>query len=283
MMRFQLDDRAKIKRQRTEQAIALAMQSRWEEAARVNRSILELFPNDVDAYNRLGKAVTELGRYNEARWAYAKALEIDPNNAIAKKNLTRLEQLAEVDVIPVEVPDKVDPRIFIQETGKTGFAYLYHLAPREALARMNAGDQVELRADGRALSVMNVRGEYLGLVEPRLAQRLINLMRSGNQYAAAITNLDENQVRIIIKETYQHPSQVGRVSFPSKGPEPFRSYIRESLLRYEEEEEEEALEEGEAPPEWEGEAEHLPEEGEPLEEETPPAEKAEEFDTWGKP
>ena len=35
------------------------------------------FPNEVDAYNRLGKALTELGRYADARDAYGRAVKLD--------------------------------------------------------------------------------------------------------------------------------------------------------------------------------------------------------------
>jgi len=91
------EERNRFKRQRTEQAIQLAMAGRWEEAVAVNRAILELFPTDVDTYNRLGKALTELGHYREAREAYQKGLEIDPSNMIAKKNLARLATLREAE------------------------------------------------------------------------------------------------------------------------------------------------------------------------------------------
>ena len=57
------EEKARLRRQRTELAINLAMQSRWEEAVRVNQSILEVYPTDADAHNRLGKALTELGQY----------------------------------------------------------------------------------------------------------------------------------------------------------------------------------------------------------------------------
>lgn len=67
------EERLRAKRHSTERAIALAMASRWEEAAKVNRELLELFPDDVDAQNRLGKALTELGRFGEARYAYSRA------------------------------------------------------------------------------------------------------------------------------------------------------------------------------------------------------------------
>src|SRR3981081_4027787 len=94
MSAFPTEDRLRQKRTKSEQAISLAMKNRWDEAAQVNREILDLFPNEVDAYNRLGKARAELGRYAEARDAYAQAVKLDPLNGIASKNLQRLGKLA---------------------------------------------------------------------------------------------------------------------------------------------------------------------------------------------
>src|SRR5512146_1490825 len=94
MTNFQVEERAKLKKHWVDQAIALAMQNKWEEAVGGNQTILDLYPNDVDAYNRLGRALTELGRYGEAREAYSKAVKIDPLNAIAQKNLSRLSALS---------------------------------------------------------------------------------------------------------------------------------------------------------------------------------------------
>src|SRR5579884_4465370 len=90
---FHSEDRLRQKQQRADRAINLAMQNRWAEAADLNRELIQEFPKDVDAHNRLGKALMELGRYREARDAYAEALRLDPMNSIAQKNLARLEKL----------------------------------------------------------------------------------------------------------------------------------------------------------------------------------------------
>ena len=226
-----------MKRQRTEEAIALAMQSRWEEAVAANREIIDLFPDDVDAHNRLGKALGELGRYAEARQAYRRALEIDPTNAIAKKNLSRLAHAPEAEAVPpppaTAKAGPANPELFIEETGKTGLARLQQLASRALLARIAAGDVVELRVDGPRLVVETARKEYLGLVEPRVALRLIRLIQGGNRYAAAVASLHETEGRVLIKEVHQHPSQAGKPSFPSKVSDGFRPYIKESLVKYE--------------------------------------------------
>src|SRR6195256_6573649 len=119
MAAFPTEDRLRQKRTKSEQAITLAMKNRWDEAAQVNREILEMFPNEVDAYNRLGKALTELGRYGEARDAYAHAVKLDPLNGIAAKNLVRLGKFASEEGAGAPQSSPVDPRLFIEESGKT--------------------------------------------------------------------------------------------------------------------------------------------------------------------
>jgi len=129
---------------------------------------------------------------------------------------------------------------------------LQDLAPKEVLAKMAAGNQVYLKVRGRQLAVENESGDYLGLVEPPHGFRLAKLMEGGNKYAAAIVNIDHSNARVIIRETFQHPSQVGRLSFPVKAVEGFQPHVKDTLLRHEAVEEE-ALEEGEYPEMEEGE------------------------------
>jgi hypothetical protein len=239
---------AASRRQMIDQAIQLAIQSRWEEAEQLNRQLLAAFPEDVDANNRLGKALTELGRYAEARAAYTRALELDPANAIARKNLTRLATLGDAGSAPA-TGEKVDPRLFVEETGKSGVTVLQRPAAT-ALARMTAGDRVYLHQQNRSLVVENGRGEYLGTVEPRIALRLIKLMEGGNEYSAAIASLNDHQARVMIKETFQHPSQAGKLSFPPLAADGFRAYTKESLIHYDLDDEDVHEEEHEGAEEW---------------------------------
>jgi len=250
-MVYAADDRTRLRRQRAEQAIHLAMQGQWEEAANVNRVIINVFPNDVDAYNRLGKAMTELGRYAEAREAYGKTLGLDPHNSIAQKNLARLSSLGDVAAPRTEAGTKLSPQLFISETGKTGVTALVRPAV-DVAARLTAGDEVFLRRENSTLMVENAQGECLGEVEPKLSMRLIKLIDGGNRYAAAIATLSRDSVRIIIKETYQDPSQAGKLSFPATTGEAFRPYIKEGLVRTDADDDEESFEEGEDTEDWGG-------------------------------
>ncbi|MBI4235948.1 MAG: tetratricopeptide repeat protein, partial [Chloroflexi bacterium] len=90
MTLFKETESVRTRRAKVEQAIALALRNQWAEAAEVNRALLEMTPDDVEALNRLVKALLELGRYAEAREALEKVLRIAPHNTIARKNLDRL-------------------------------------------------------------------------------------------------------------------------------------------------------------------------------------------------
>lgn len=242
-MTYQEEGQVRLRRQRTKHAITLAMQGQWREAIAANQEIIASFPNDVDAFNRLGKAFMKLGEYTQAEEAYRKAGELDPYNTIAKKNLHRLALLSQSrNNAEVEVP-KVEPRLFIEETGKAGAVSLHNLAPQEVLAHVTAGDKVFLKVEGNRLLVSDGQGDYLGRVEPRHERRLVKLIEGGNQYEAAAVSVREDRVKVIIREVYQHPSQVGQPSFPPRPSEGPRPDISDRIIRRELEEEEPLFEE----------------------------------------
>jgi tetratricopeptide (TPR) repeat protein len=278
MATFPTEDRLRQKRTKSEQAISLAMKNRWEEAAQVNQEILDLFPNEVDAYNRLGKALTELGRYAEAREAYAQAVKLDPLNGIAAKNLQRLGKLA-AEGAAAPAPSPVDPRLFIEESGKTTVTQLTDMRRSDATAKLSAGDQLQLERRGNQLVVADSAGKDVGRIEPKLEQDLVRLLDLGNQYSVFVTAANEQSVHVIIRETHRAAAMGNRPSFrPSAAPEGgVRAYTREGILRYELEEEEE--EEEELGEEEEEETEAVPADLEVGVEETPLEALAAEEDT----
>ena len=210
------EEKSRLRRQASKQAVALAMEGRWPEVVEANKSLLEKFPDDIDAHNRLGRAYMELADYAAAKTAYEKALELDPYNIIAQKNLTRLGLLRKAAGSSEAPAAKVEPQQFIKEVGKAGVVSLVTLAPAERLARLVTGAVVGLKVDGARLVAEAANGEYLGQVDPRHALRLIKLMEGGNKYSAAIVSAADTTVTVMIRETYQDPSQAGKLSFPPK-------------------------------------------------------------------
>ena len=66
------------------------------------------------------------------------------------------------------------------------------------------------------LTVTENPGGYIGQVEPRLTSRLTRLIKGGNRYEAIVTSVEEQELNIIIREVYRHPTQSDLVSFPYK-------------------------------------------------------------------
>jgi tetratricopeptide (TPR) repeat protein len=227
-------------------AIAQATRGEWDAAVDTNQQLLELGP-DTDAYNRLGKALAELGRHAEALEAYEHALNRDATNRIAERNVARLRVLVGGEAAAPDngKTEKASAAHFIEEMGKTGHARLINLAAARQLAPLTPGDAVELTLDGE-LVVARVGDAEIGQVEPRIGARLAKLMKGGNRYEAAITVLDREEVRIIIREVFAHPDTFGKVSFPGSATArsgDVRPYMKGTPLRYDDEEESEELDE----------------------------------------
>lgn len=246
MATYDTEERLRQRRTKSEQAISLAMKSRWDEAIQVNREIIELFPNEVDAYNRLGKALMELGQFGEARAAYTSASKLDPMNSIAQKNLQRLTKLVEQGGVALP-PSSVDPRLFIEESGKTATTRLTEVRSSEAVAKLAAGDKLGVEVRGKQLLVVNTAGQEIGRLEPRLEQDLVELLKKGNTYSVFVTAVSDQGINVIIREMHRAPSMGNRPSFrPSSAESGFRGYTREGVLRYDlDEDEDEDLEEEE--------------------------------------
>jgi hypothetical protein len=223
-------ERIKPRAQYVDEAIELALASRWAEAVQVNRGIMDRFGPDEDTLNRLGKAYTELGQLNDATEAYKSTLKMNPVNPIAVKNLSKLQRLRGGQPVPTSKA-KVDVDAFIEETGKTSLTALHVHAEGDPCSKVAGGDPVKLIVAGDTMNIETSRGVYLGHLEHALGRRLIKFLEGGNRYSGAVATCDGGAVKIIVRETYQDPKFFGRPSFPIKrGRDEFRPYAKESLL-----------------------------------------------------
>jgi len=212
--------------------VRLAVDARWEEAVELNEFIIQSFGADEGSQNRLGKALTELGRLEEAKAAYDAALAINPMNPVARKNATKLESLMNAKDILKGGPIKVDLNLFVEEMGKTTTTTL-RAAAGEVCSRVAAGDVAELRVDGDGIEVDTARGVRVGSLEPKLARRLIKFIQGGNRYQAGITSCEGSTVKVIVREVYQDAKFAGKPSFPivRRREVEFRPYTRERLVQ----------------------------------------------------
>ncbi len=224
-------ERLKPRAQYVDEAIELALASRWVDAVQINRTILDRFGPDEETLNRLGKAYTELGQIEEAVEAYRGTLKLNPVNPIAQKNIAKLQAVRGGKSAVPTSQARVDVDAFIEETGKTALTALHVQADGDPCAKVAGGDPVKLIVAGDTMNVETSRGVYLGHLEHALGRRLIKLIEGGNRYSGAVATCDGAAIRIIIRESYQDPKFYGKPSFLiKKGRDEFRPYAKESLL-----------------------------------------------------
>ena len=82
--------------------------------------------------------------------------------------------------------------------------------------------------------VENDKGVYLGKVDDTTGRRLIKLMEGGNRYSATAISAIEDRLSVMLREIFQHPSQEGRLSFPTRGSLLLKPYSSEADLEIEE-------------------------------------------------
>ena len=213
-----------------EEAIQLALESRWADALTTNERLVDTHGPDEGSYNRIGKSLTELGRLEEALRSYGHALELNPLNLIAQKNTRKLAVLLESkEQLAVRV-QKVDVDLFTEEPGKS---VLTTVKPpkKGGTVKVVPGDIVELEVVDGGLQAHTARGVLIGGVDTKLARRLVPLIATGNRYSAAVARIEDDKLEIMVREEFQSAENVQTSSFPVRGAkkDDFRPYAKESL------------------------------------------------------
>ncbi|TMF25132.1 MAG: tetratricopeptide repeat protein [Chloroflexi bacterium] len=231
-MKTDTSEHLKPRSQYADDAVQLAIQGKWDEAVKLNKFIIDSFGADEETQNRLGKALSELGKLKDAKAAYEGALKLNPMNSIAKKNAARINALLHQKEGLKVGGTRVDLNLFVEEMGKTVITTVESATNADISSKVAAGDVAELKIEGDGITAETSRGVRVGQLEPKLARRLIKFMRGGNRYQAGLTSVDGNTVKLIVRETYQDPRFAGKPSFPMrrKREVEFRPYAKESLL-----------------------------------------------------
>jgi tetratricopeptide (TPR) repeat protein len=235
-----------------DQAIAAALESDWQRAADLNKQILDLSAEDPEARNRYGRALLELGKLEESKAAYQEVLRAFPHDPVALRQVKRVDLLLADKKKTQPTKSKTQTRLFIEDMGKTGILRLMNPAPPPIVARYSPGAEADLREQEGLLAVHARDGELLGFLEPKVGRRLIELIRSGNEYVVAMVTNDVTNPRVAVREVVQSPENAHRISFPGHHrpvETKERAYIKGTFFRYGEEDLELEEEEEESPDE----------------------------------
>lgn len=229
------------------QAIDAALDSRWNEALKLNHQIIKEDPENVDALNRQGRCYFEMGKLTQAKKFYSSVLTFDPYNPIALKNLKIISAFKKGDmegkINYTSNHTRISPLLFLQEPGKTKVVNLLKVAEPQKLSLVYPGMLVEIVAKNHRIHITDQQGNYLGILPDDLSHQLLRLIKGGNKYNVLIKSVKVNGLAVLIKEVFRSKKFKNQSSFlESSNHSSYTELV--SLNNDDEEEEPETEEEG---------------------------------------
>ncbi len=204
-----------------DEALAAAVELRWEDAIRINREILQNSEEDSDTINRLAFAYAQTGNTTQALKEYKRVLTIDPYNLITKKNIERLKSCASSK--KKEQPNGivfVAPDRFLEEPGKTKIVDCVNIAPTNAISQLHSGEELLFKSKKHGVELRRkCDNTYVGALPDDIAFRINHLMSAGNTYCVHVKSMSKNCISVFIRELSRakalknQPSFIGKTSY----------------------------------------------------------------------
>jgi len=193
-------------------AIQKALENNWQEAIKLNLQILELYPDDINALNRLGQAYLRTQSYTKAKKIYSKVLKLDKYNPIAQKNFDRIKSLKDCskkNVLIVENHKHID---FIEESGKSKVIPLTRICEKNTLNLLEPCLKLDFKIRKQNISFY-YKEKYIGRLPDDISKRLIWLSKRNNKYCAFIKSINPQKITVFVKETKQSAKNKNFYSF----------------------------------------------------------------------
>lgn len=197
------------------QAIEAALAGNWEKAEELNTAILQRDAENLPAHLRLGYALLQLDKLQEASEQYKKVLTLQPKHNIAEEHLAKISILLQKNKKRGTRQAPYEPSLFLEIPGKTRTVHLVNLGQKEDLAGVNVGQEVFLHKKRRKLEVRTTDDDYLGSLPDDISKRLTYFIQEGSQYRAYIKESDFSTVVLFIREISKGTSVRQYPSFPA--------------------------------------------------------------------
>lgn len=200
-----------------QQAVDAAIKLRWKDAVEINEKILSIDKKNLPSQLRLGYVYWQMGKLDQAKKCYNKAIRLQPANQLARENLERIK------ILQMRGNKKfsnkgnnvnLDPNLFIDSPARTKSVRLINLGQKNNLARLMIGQEVALKQKKRRIEVRTKNEDYIGSLPDDLSKRLILFIKAGSQYSAFIKEVELNRVVIFIREEKKGKKVLNFPSFP---------------------------------------------------------------------
>jgi len=188
-----------------------ALAQNWQVAIQINKKILEHEPENIDALNRLGYALSKNGKFTQAKQAFEKVLAIDPYNRIAEGNIKKIPSLRKNNIN--QCTGAMSPLLFLEDPGKTKIIDCVNAAPSAILSTLTCGQELLLKPKKHGIDLKDLANRYVGALPDDMAYKIGKFMEAGNEYTVHIKRVTKSCVSIFIREIKRGKRFISQPSF----------------------------------------------------------------------
>jgi len=204
-------------------AVNAALAQNWQQAIKINATLLKTDEKNVDALNRLGFAYLKNGQLLQAKRCFQKVIKLDEYNQIALKNIGKLNS-GKANQSARNMGTTMSPLMFLEEPGKTKIVICVNPAPARMLSSLVCGQEVFMKPKKHCVEIRDASDTYIGALPDDLSFKLIKYLLGGNTYLAVIKGIGKNSVTIFLRETSRGRKFAHQPSFIA--PSPYLPYNR---------------------------------------------------------
>ena len=182
-------------------AIDAALKSDWETAVEINTRILDVYPENIEAKIRLGRALIQTKKFDKAKKVFREVLKVDPINTVALKNF----EIAKKGRVEHKILVKIDTKSLLIEPGTTREMMLEITAKGVTSNDFYAGEILTLKPKKHEVEVYKIRKDSTVLVgvinNEEIVQKLNSVIEKSGHIQASYIRGKEKHATVLVKSS----------------------------------------------------------------------------------
>lgn len=170
-------------------AIDLSLNHQWEEAVEINKQIIELEKTNIPALNRLGKAYLALKLKPKAEKIFKSVLKMDPNNKVAKKNLS--EQTSHSNTV-------IDTSNLIKEPGTSAYTNIKITGKSVKTKDLRIGQSLIVKVHDK-ISLYDQLNNFIGYLTTDISSKIIKNRIKDSEVKASVIGKKKGILSVLVK------------------------------------------------------------------------------------
>jgi|GEM_PF-777937 len=170
-------------------AIEHSLAQEWEQAIEINKQIIQLDKINIPALNRLGKAYLAIGLTPKAEKIFKSVLKMDPNNKVAKKNMT-----APTNILNT----KIDTSNLIKEPGTSAYTNIKITGKSVKAKNLHIGQTLHIKIHDK-ISIYDELENFIGYLPIEIASKLIKNKITEHEIRISVLSKKKGVISVLVK------------------------------------------------------------------------------------